>query len=129
MVKRYALGIPLANLVIILVWTVACYLEKASGHWDDPNAGPISVSYLIFMAFLLGGFAVVGVVSGWNFIPKGAGTGWGAVFGFTALTLVLVALVYERTILGRSAILPALEQGGGFLVGCCLKKAVLHVSS
>lgn len=129
--KRYVLGIPLVNILIIIGWSIAGYLEKASGYWDNPDAAPISIFTPVIFALLFGGFAVVGLLCGMQFIKKADSAPWSTIFGYTILTCVFVELLYflfysvllnDHSSIWRDTIIVTLQQGGGFFVGCCIKK-------
>ncbi|MEG1758212.1 MAG: hypothetical protein RR235_07095 [Oscillospiraceae bacterium] len=135
--KRYILGIPLANISIIICWTIARYLEKTSGYWDNPDAAPISIFTVVVFFLLFGGFALVGLLCGMQFVKIADSATWNIIFGYTILTFVLVEILYilfysillnDRSSILRDTAIITLQQGGGFFVGCCIKKAVIKLT-
>lgn len=134
MKKRYILGIPFVNISIIICWSIAGYLEKKSGYWNNPDAAPVSIFSPVVFFLLLGGFALVGLLCGVQFIKRTDSATWSRIFGYTILTFILVELLYflfyfvslnDHSSIFRDTLIITLQQGGGFFVGCCIKKVVI----
>ncbi|MEG1061482.1 MAG: hypothetical protein RSD35_06915 [Oscillospiraceae bacterium] len=135
--KRYALGIPLVNILIVICWSIAGYLEKTSVYWDNPDAAPISIFTPVVLFLLFGGFALVGLLCGVQFIKIADSAKWNKIFGYTILTFALVEFIYflfysillnDHSSILRDTLIITLQQGGGFFVGCCIKKAVIKLT-
>ena len=126
--KRYFLGLPLLNVIMILIWFVFGPIEKKLLVGDESIAGPIPIGTTgyIVISMIAGGFFVCAFVLGLRFTRKG-NFKLRKILLFTALTFFLIEAAYlilsffaytnyTHDLLADIAII-GIEQSVGFFLG------------
>lgn len=119
--KTYLLGIPLFNLTFLFVYFVETTIYCIQ-NIENTNAAPVTLSSLIYMLLVYGGFILVSMIYGRYLFSKWKGTKK-KIICFSVLTFLITALLSVLQIHSSFWIkalywlLPSCEQTLGFLIG------------
>ena len=121
MKKTYLLGLPLFNLILGIAFTIESIVYHAQAQ-NNPDMGPATLSTLIYMLLVYGGFILISMAYGGYLFSKWKGT-WKHILCYSFLTFVfsaILSIAQEPTGFWFKSmywILPSCEQTLGFFIG------------
>lgn len=119
LLKKYLLGLPLANIALALLYHFDFFLVRLL---EDPSQqrGPVGYFFLLFMALMFGGYVLLGAVFGFKLGKRRRST-IRKIILYTCLTFVLTCFItylqYPEARYGIERILFSGEQTVGFFIG------------
>lgn len=125
--KRYLWGIPLFNLLIILLWSGMKLMEQQGSSYRTAA----SIIYIGLTALAAGGFVLTGFLLGMGFVGRKNETKWSAILLGTAFTFLIFEPVYllfyflvqeDHSQILFHTLAITVEQSVGFFVGCFIRK-------
>lgn len=129
--KRYLWGIPLFNLLIILLWSAMRLMEQVPQQQGGSYRTAASIIYIGLTALTAGGFVLTGFLLGMGFVGRKNEIKWRAILLGTAFTFLILEPVYllfyflvqeDCSQIYFHTLAITVEQSIGFFVGCFIRK-------
>lgn len=118
MVKSYLLGLPLFNVGFLILGVADLWIYRIQ-NVNNPNAAPATLTTVLFIILLYGGFIVVSFLFGILLFSKYGGefTQIALYSFFSFLISAILWMIEGLDIHNGTWVIVSLQQGGGFLFG------------
>lgn len=124
MIRSYLLGLPLFNVVFLILGVVDLWIYRIQ-NVNNPNAAPATLTAILFIILLYGGFFVVSFLFGILLFSKYGGK-FAQIASYSFFSLLISAILWMiegLDIHNGTWVIISLQQGGGFLLGAILGTA------